>query len=277
MVSQRRYASSRQASIQSGSFFLAEMNRTVSSERPLGAFSDSISVTNPYLYWSTSIRRTCSTVSCTAGILPSAHGCKDRGLDLSVMVGSLFALRSFLVAPPQAAFACLLSNDETTLFQAVNSASRSASVVVQPRLTRTAPRESEGSTPIAASTCDACTLPDEHAEPEETAIPLRSKAIIAVSAFRPGTANNVVLGRSGTPAPKTTAWGVAALRSDSSRSRRAAIRVTSICVVAKAAAPKPARATTFSVPARCPRSCPPPLINGSAIWISPRRTSAPAP
>ncbi|MGB8556745.1 MAG: hypothetical protein WCD73_25890, partial [Pseudolabrys sp.] len=30
-----------------------------------------------------------STVSCTAGILPSAHGCKDRGLDLSVMVLAL--------------------------------------------------------------------------------------------------------------------------------------------------------------------------------------------
>src|SRR6476659_10036658 len=221
MVSQRRYASSRQASIQSGSFFLAEMNRTVSSERPLGAFSDSISVTNPYLYWSTSIRRTCSTVSCTAGILPSAHGCKDRGLDLSVMVGSLIALRSFLVAPPQAAFACLLSSDETTLFQAVNSALRSASVVVQPRLMRTAPRKSEGSTPIAASTCDACTLPEEHAEPEETAIPLISNAIIAVSALRPGTATNVVLGRRGADPPNIIAFGVAVMMPASSRSRSA--------------------------------------------------------
>src|SRR5712691_2236265 len=118
MVSQRRNASRRQSSIHSGSFFLAEMKRTVSSERPLGAFSDSISVTNPYLYWSTSIRRTCSTVSCTAGIVPSAHGCKDRGLDLSVMVGSLIALRSSLLAPRYAAFACFLSSDETTLFQA---------------------------------------------------------------------------------------------------------------------------------------------------------------
>src|SRR4029078_3226165 len=141
MVCQRLYASNRQSSIHCGSLFLAEMNRTVSSERPLGAFSDSISVTNPYLYWSTSIRRTCSTVSCTAGILPSAHGCKDRGLDLSVMVGSLCALRTFPVAPPQAAFACLLRNDETTLFHAVNRASRSAAVVVRPRLTRTAPHE----------------------------------------------------------------------------------------------------------------------------------------
>src|SRR6476646_2451561 len=95
MVSQRRYASSRQASIHSGSLFLAEMKRTVSSDRPFGAFSDSISVTNPYLYWSTSIRRTWSTVSCTAGILPSAHGCKDRGLDLSVMVLARFSLRWF--------------------------------------------------------------------------------------------------------------------------------------------------------------------------------------
>src|SRR5471032_514462 len=167
MVSQRRKASSRHSSIHSGSFFLAEMKRTVSSERPLGAFSDSISVTNPYLYWSTSIRRTCSTVSCTAGILPSPHGFKDRGLDLSVMVGSLIASRSFLLAPPHAASACFLSSDETTVFQAVSRRSTSASVVFQQRLTRTEPRARLGSTPIAASTCEACTLPDEQAEPDD--------------------------------------------------------------------------------------------------------------
>ncbi len=40
----------------------------MSSERPLGAFSISMSVAKPYLYWSTSIERTCSIVSCTAGI-----------------------------------------------------------------------------------------------------------------------------------------------------------------------------------------------------------------
>src|SRR5260370_29028935 len=86
MVNQRLNASSRQASNQSGSFFFAEIKRTVSSDRPLGAFSDSISVSNPYLYSSTSMRRTCSTVSCTAGIRPSAHGFKDRRLDLVGMV-----------------------------------------------------------------------------------------------------------------------------------------------------------------------------------------------
>src|SRR5450830_63182 len=187
------------------------MKRTVSSESPIGAFSDSISVTNPYLYWSTSIRRTCSTVSCTAGILPSAHGFKDRGLDLSVMVGSLIALRSSLVVvAPQAAkpelkpgfkpgFICFLSKDETTLVKALSRFSISPSLVLQPRLTRTAPRASAGSTPIAASTCEACTLPDEQAEPEDTAMPLRSKAIIAVSAFMPGSANSVVLGSRAVP------------------------------------------------------------------------------
>src|SRR6202035_3926168 len=98
MVSQRRYASSRHSSIQAGSFFFAEMKRTVSSDRPFGALSDSISVSNPYLYWSTSMRRTCSTVSCTAGIRPSAHGFKDRGLD-EVGYGDVLADLSSAVTP----------------------------------------------------------------------------------------------------------------------------------------------------------------------------------
>ena len=38
------------------------------------------------------------------------------------------------------------------------------------------------------------TLPDEHAEPAETAMPSRSNAITAVSAEMPGTAKSVVLG-----------------------------------------------------------------------------------
>src|SRR5580692_9747780 len=83
MVSQRRYASRRHSSIQAGSFFFAEINRTVSSDRPLGALSDSISVSNPYRYWSTSIRLTRSTVSCTAAIPSSARGFKDRGGSIS--------------------------------------------------------------------------------------------------------------------------------------------------------------------------------------------------
>ena len=41
-------------------------------------------------------------------------------------------------------------------------------------------------------------MPEEQAEPEDTAIPARSKPITAVSALRPGTVNRVVLGRRGT-------------------------------------------------------------------------------
>ena len=52
----------------------------------------------------------------------------------------------------------------------------SASVVVQPRLTRTAPRASSGETPMAASTCEGCTLPDEQAAPDDTRDPFEVEA-----------------------------------------------------------------------------------------------------
>ena len=74
----------------------------------------------------------------------------------------------------------------------------SASVVDQPRLSRTAPCARSGPTPMAASTWDGWTLPDEQAEPDDTAIPSRSKPITAVSAFSPGTVNSVVFGSRGT-------------------------------------------------------------------------------
>src|SRR5690606_8696075 len=68
----------RHSSIHSGSSFLPEMNLMMSSSRPLGALSVSIEVSNPYLYWSTSIVRTCSIVSCTAGI-GVLHPCRSQG------------------------------------------------------------------------------------------------------------------------------------------------------------------------------------------------------
>jgi hypothetical protein len=46
---QARNAASRHSSSHAGSPFLAEMKRTVSSSRPGGALSDSMSVTKPYL------------------------------------------------------------------------------------------------------------------------------------------------------------------------------------------------------------------------------------
>ncbi len=49
-------------------------------------------------------------------------------------------------------------------------------------------RETPGATPIAASTCEGATLPDEQAEPEEAATPPRSSRISSVAASNPGAA-----------------------------------------------------------------------------------------
>src|SRR3954464_951735 len=50
MVSQRRYALRRHSSMNSGSFFFAEIVRIMSSLSPAGTVSVSTSVTNPYAY-----------------------------------------------------------------------------------------------------------------------------------------------------------------------------------------------------------------------------------
>ncbi len=74
----------------------------------------------------------------------------------------------------------------------------SVSDVDQPRLSRTALCAIFGPNPMASRTCDGWTLPEEHAAPEDTAMPARSKPITAVSARNPGTVNSVVLGIRGT-------------------------------------------------------------------------------
>ena len=51
------------------------------------------------------------------------------------------------------------------------------------------------------------TLPDEQAEPDDTATPARSKAMSAVSAVPPGHREEVVLGRRSSPSPKITISG----------------------------------------------------------------------
>src|SRR6266481_4417473 len=129
-----------------------------------------------------------------------------------------------------------LTNDPDTLIQASIKPSISDSVVLGPRLTRTAARASCGGTPMAESTWEGCTLPDEQAAPEEMATPSRSNAMTAVSAFIPGTANSVVLGSRSAAAPKITTAGEAALRPASSRSRSAAMRARSAASPSRAAA-----------------------------------------
>src|SRR3979411_27115 len=138
------------------------MKRTVSSDRPLGALSDSIRVSKPYLYWSTSIRRTRSTVSCTAGIRPSAAVSRTAGwiVRYGVRFGSVGHPHQDQAARPRFS---PLDKRETSLLQAIRKASISASVVFRPRLSRTAPAASSGAAPMAVTTCEAVTLPDEQA------------------------------------------------------------------------------------------------------------------
>src|SRR5262249_1251855 len=136
-------------------------------------------------------------------------GFKARGLDGAryglVRVSNL----TFASNPVQAARPPLppLNKRETSFLQAIRTVSISVSVVFRPMLNRTATAASAGAIPMALSTWEAATLPEEHAEPDEAAIPARSRAIRAVSAFRPGTANRVVLGSRSAPAPKITVSG----------------------------------------------------------------------
>src|SRR2546425_7368606 len=50
----------------------------------------------------------------------------------------------------------------------------SSAVVVRPSEQRTAPIAQSSATPIATSTCEGSTLPDVHADPADTPMPLRS-------------------------------------------------------------------------------------------------------
>ena len=171
----------------------------MSSDRPFGALSDSMSVTNPYLYWSTSIRRTRSTVSCTAGILPSAAVSRTAG-----WIGRLWLVSGSghpVVQPDraQAARPCrFLSNAPDSLFQASRKrfdlGFGGGRAEADPHR---AARQLRRRPPWRPAHARAATLPDEQAAPDDTATPSRSKAITAVSAFRPGTANSVVLGSRG--------------------------------------------------------------------------------
>jgi hypothetical protein len=54
-------------------------------------------------------------------------------------------------------------------------------------------------------TWEGRTLPEAQAAPEETAMRSKSKAMTAVSAFMPSTANNVVFGRRPAASPEMTA------------------------------------------------------------------------
>ena len=126
-----------------------------------------------------------------------------------------------------------------------------------------------GGTPIAASTWLGATLPDEQAEPDETATPSRSSAITSVSAAIPSTPTQSVCGSRGAPAPKTVAAGRSPAIAAASASRQPAqpSALARSPRAAAAAAPKPAIAATFSVPARSRFSWPPPVRSGAKVEV----------
>src|ERR687889_1643642 len=109
--------------------------------------------------------------------------------------------------PYQAALAFRLYKVPTTLSHASAKRITSSFVVDHPKLTRKTPSARAGSTPMASSTCDRLTFPDEQAEPEDRATPARSKAINAVSALRPGMAKAKVLGNRSAAEATTSASG----------------------------------------------------------------------
>src|SRR5690606_8818100 len=85
--------------------------------------------------------------------------------------------------------------------QAARKPSTSDSVLSQPRLTRMAQPAASAATPMAPSTWDARTLPEEQAEPLLTATPARSSAITWVSAATPARPMQLVFASRATPAP----------------------------------------------------------------------------
>ena len=156
----------------------------------------------------------------------------------------------------------------------------SSSVVSMPSETRKALAAASSSNPSAPSTRLTFTLPDEHAEPADTAKPARSIAITCVSPFHPGVAKQLVLGNLFASFPTKIVFFSAAsmafsriFLSCATRSQRPAAK--SACAATQAA-PIPAIATTFSVPDLRPISCPPPLIC-AAIFVPAGKISAPTP
>jgi hypothetical protein len=114
---------------------------------------------------------------------------------------------------------------------------------------------------MAVSTWLGETLPEEQAEPAPTSTSSRSSAISWRSAPKPGAAKQSVCGSRSAASPKmvTPAASTKRRAASSRHSAWAESRPSSRRAIS-AAAPKPAIPGVFSVPARRPRSWPPPWV-----------------
>ena len=128
-------------------------------------------------------------------------------------------------------------------------------------------RACDGQAPSRCSTCDGSSVPDEHADPVDTAMPSRSSAMSSDSASTRSKLMFVVFGTRRSRAPLTAVPGHAAQDAalePIAQRRRAARASASILLRAHARRrrPCPTIAGTFSVPARRLRSCLPPVSIG---------------
>src|SRR5450756_45305 len=156
----------------------------------------------------------------------------------------------------------------------------SSSVFHAPSENRTEQWASAGVSPIASNACEGSGFPDLHAEPEEKAIPLRSRKRTSDSPRISGMVILSVFGRRSRSGPFLRAPEMSSQILDSSRSRSRAtlpgIPEYSPRSASSTALPKPTIPGTFSVPERIPCSCPPPFMSGSSC--NPLRTQrAPTP
>ena len=139
----------------------------------------------------------------------------------------------------------------------------------QPKLARSA---SVSGRPMAASTWEGRTLPEEQAEPdgERDALDVeRHQQRLRFSA-RASERPRCWRSRGASGADEITASGQIScdfgLESVAQRGRAARPPRPSLSFATAKAAAKPAMAATFSVPARRPLSCPPPRSSASLIW-----------
>jgi len=154
------------------------MNRTVSSERPFGAFSDEICVSKPYLYWSLIWRPDRDGLLYSRHLTPPQRFQGPRGL-LSVMVFlSGHALGVIMRRGP----VFLSVDSDFVAFANIQEAVDIGSALAGPVLMRTAPaREfrcgTHGGEPCEGAPCGGAGRAGRQATPS------RSKAITSVSAL----------------------------------------------------------------------------------------------
>ena len=135
------------------------------------------------------------------------------------------------------------------------SASTSSAVFCLPNENRSAATPSSRGTPMAVSTCDGSTAPVEQAEPEEQAIPARSRCISSASLSVPGIDTLVTWGARRPCAALITASGTTASSRRSSSSRSASTWAANAACSRAASSTATASPTipgTFSVPGRIP-------------------------